>query len=116
MHRRACQNCGNLITKGRKDKKFCSESCRYVHWRDNPGTVPPCYYCGMPGNTIDHVPPTSARYRLVELGLQSRYPNNEVNACSECNGLLGCRPIWTLSERKQFIKKALQRKYKKSLN
>jgi len=116
MRRRACQNCGKLITKGRKDKKFCSEACRYTYWRDNPGKLPPCYYCGFPADTIDHVPPISARSRLSELGLSPRYPNSEIDACTECNCvLLGSRPIWTLTERKLFIKKALQKKYRKVL-
>ena len=115
MRRRACRNCGKLITKGRKDKEFCHDACRYTYWRDNPGSLPACYYCGMPADSIDHVPPQSARPRLAELGLAGHYPHAEVDACRECNCLLGARPLWRLYERKLFIKKALRKKYRKVL-
>jgi hypothetical protein len=69
----------------------------------------------MPAESVDHVPPRAARSRIIEAGLASRYVFLEVDACSECNGLLGSRTLWTLRERKTFIKKALARRYAKFL-
>lgn len=76
---------------------------------------PPCYYCGQPGITVDHVPPISLRSRLGELGLNDRYTFHEVRACHECNVLLGARPLYTLTDRKRFMKRTLRRRYARFL-
>jgi hypothetical protein len=73
--------------------------------------VDPCVYCGVIANSLDHVPPISARTRIVDLGLAARYPFYEVPACCECNSVLGARGLWTLTERRAYIKKALRRRY-----
>lgn len=48
--------------------------------------------------------------------LFSRYPFVEVHCCRECNSLLGARPFWTPESRKEFIKKALAKRYRKFCN
>jgi hypothetical protein len=73
--------------------------------------VEPCVYCGVAANSVDHVPPRAARDRIVSLGLAHRYPFHEVPACRECNSVLGARGLWTLTERRDYIKKALRRRY-----
>lgn len=73
--------------------------------------IDPCVYCGAAGTTVDHVPPQSARSRILEFGLVARYPFQEVRACGECNSVLGARGLWTLTERRRFIKQALRRRY-----
>lgn len=73
--------------------------------------VDPCVYCGVVGNSIDHVPPRSARERIVALGLKHQYPFYEVRACRECNSVLGARGLWTLTSRRDYIKKTMRRRY-----
>jgi hypothetical protein len=70
-----------------------------------------CYYCGQIGDSIDHVPPTSARLRIIALGLRNEYPFVEVRACRECNSALSLQGGWTLAERKRYIKRWLVRRY-----
>jgi hypothetical protein len=110
-----CQFCGTRY-RARSNKKFCSDICRARSWREPPEVeVPPCCYCGMPSDSIDHIPPRAARPRIIEAGLASRYVFIEVDACRECNSLLGARTLWTLRSRKTFIRKALSRRYAKFL-
>lgn len=47
--------------------------------------------------------------------MDRKYPFIEVDACSECNGLLGSRTLWTTAKRKRFIKLALRMRYKRFL-
>jgi hypothetical protein len=74
-----------------------------------------CFYCGVVADTEDHVPPRTVRPILLAEGLADRYPFIEVPCCRECNSVLGARCVWTLPERKRFIKKALRRRYRKWL-
>lgn len=74
-----------------------------------------CVYCGLLAGTIDHVPPISVRPTLIDLGLAARYPFLEVRACHECNVGLGARPLWTVAQRKQWIKGWLRRRHRKYL-
>lgn len=69
----------------------------------------------MPADTIDHVPPRSARERLKALGLSNLFPDIEVWACHECNAWLGARALWTIGQRKRLVKAALRRKYARFL-
>jgi len=117
----SCRYCAKEFTVSRQWQQYCSDRCRAQYWLEsNPrqkreAELGACYYCGATANSIDHVPPTSARTRLVDLGLQYKYPFKEVNACRECNSALGARGIWTLAARKRYIKRYLLRKYKKYL-
>lgn len=112
---RTCKYCSKSV-RGRRDKIYCSDKCRFADWREGHREVAkPCRYCGLASSTIDHVPPQSVRPRLQELGLSGRYEFIEVWCCSECNSLLGARALWTISDRKKFIKQALRRRYKKYL-
>ena len=52
---RACKNCGRPLMqpKGRREKKFCSDSCRMVWWNSHQAEVSRkayyslvCQYCG----------------------------------------------------------------------
>lgn len=119
-----CAYCGKTYTPLRRWQKFCGSQCRGYAFEDKEASQKvhnlklcekACYYCGVIADTIDHVPPTSIRPTLVSLGLHLKIPFKEVRACRECNSLLGSRDIWLLTQRKQFIKKALRRRYKKIL-
>ena len=79
----------------------------------NIGIMAACYYCGAPGTTIDHVPPKTARDRLIALG--RHFTPVELPACSECNSAIGARALWTASERKAFVKRWLRQRYAKYL-
>jgi|SRR5215471_349074 len=77
--------------------------------------VTSCVYCGLTADSIDHIPPRSARQEIIHQGLILQYPFIEVDACRECNSALGARSLWTLRERKEYIKKFLRKKYKRLL-
>ena len=113
---RPCKRCGKPM-RGRIDKVYCSDHCRYADWADGIGErrdIRPCWYCGVPSDTIDHVPPTRIRDFLTERKI-TKYPFIELWACRECNCLLGSRPIWDVHRRKAFVKKALAKKYRRFL-
>ncbi len=121
----ACRWCGSKISKKRKSQEFCSDSCRWRHWAENHPRIAkdkkfddiiPCYYCGLPATTIDHVPPRTLRGRLIELKLDKRYEFFELDSCLECNLLLGPRAIFSRGDRKRFIKLALRKRYRRFLN
>ena len=118
MHIRKCIECDKTIN-ARGNQKFCSDDCRYLNWartnRPSKAAPRPCWYCGLPSNSIDHVPPKSARAKIAESEDLKWIRFVTVDACMECNMLLGARPLWTTWERKKFIKKALRRKYVKYL-
>jgi hypothetical protein len=85
-----------------------ADHARAISYRSD---LEPCVYCGVAANTVDHVPPRSARTTIVSLGLVLKYPFVEVPACNECNVLLGARSLWTVTERRAYIKKALRSRY-----
>ncbi len=111
-----CKRCGARIT-GRRDKIYCSDACRFADWREGKTSAEAnlCIYCGLPADSLDHIPPQSVRPTLVKMGIASRFPFREVWACRECNSLLGYRELWTIELRKRFIKKALRKKYRRYL-
>lgn len=74
-----------------------------------------CLYCGEVGDTIDHVPPTSTRPTIIEMGLRHVYPFIEVRACRECNCALGDQGFWTTLERKRYMKRWIVRRYARIL-
>ena len=111
-----CVYCRREFQPTRAWHSFCSTSCRLQSQRSDRSTEYACCYCGLSCTGIDHVPPTSVRPTLVDLGLDTRYPFVEVRCCNECNSLLGARPLWTVSQRKAFMKKRLKRRYSKYLN
>jgi hypothetical protein len=77
----------------------------------------PCYHCGLPADSVDHVWPRTVLGRLdvapeLERVIQ-RAPQRTVPACRECNCLLG--PGWygngSLAARKRALKDKLRRRY-----
>lgn len=105
-----CRYCGSKF-KHRKGKLYCNDKCRYSAWSE---TAEPCYYCGSPADTIDHIPPKSVRQFLIDHQV-SKWEFKEVSACHECNTSLGTRLPWTPSGRKEAIKEILRKKYKHEL-
>ena len=119
-----CKFCASPINRKRTWQEFCSDTCRWRYWnQEHPRTKTdakikdsiPCYYCGLPASTIDHVPPKTIRERLRVLNLVKRYPFHEVQSCFECNIALGARALLTPQVRKQFIKSWIRKRYKRLL-
>lgn len=69
----------------------------------------PCVYCGIPCQTVDHIPPICHRDMLPAKDWYC------VTACSECNTGLGGRFLLTFEERFRFVKAWLCSRYKKQL-
>jgi len=87
-------------------KHFCDEDSRRR-----------CYYCGDPSDTLDHVPaidwvyslgPDSFEKQGIKLWL--------VPACRECNGLCNDKPLHTVTQRANFLWRAIENRYRKVLN
>lgn len=115
MRREICRRCFRPFNARRSDKAYCSDRCRYLDWHDRSKSPRRCYYCGATADNTDHIPPQSARRRIIDLGLSLKFPEIEVPCCSECNSLLGARALWTPALRKRFIKSALAKKYARFL-
>lgn len=108
---RACLTCLTAFRPTRTWQRFCSPACRTQAHRDERTAKYICDYCGLLADTVDHVPPLSVRPALIELKLAPRYHFVEVRSCRECNTALGARPLWTISQRKQFLIKWITRRY-----
>lgn len=87
-----------------------------------PDGATACYYCGAVAETIDHVVPqivlqTAAlsNDEAVTKYLHRRHRVMTVPACRECNGLAGAKFFDTLEERRQHVKNALRRRYRRLL-
>lgn len=63
----------------------------------------------MPADTID-------RKAIIELGHQTRFPFVEVDCCRECNVLLGARCLWTVRDRRHYIRDKLAKRYRSHLS
>lgn len=62
-----------------------------------------CHYCGLPADTLDHIPPRSC-YRQGDACFQ-------VPACNECNVLAGNTYHAEFRERCHYVKTALAKRY-----
>lgn len=60
-----------------------------------------CAYCGDPAETIDHTVPRSHLGRNPRSAMRHRFI--KVQACGDCNGLLGDRVDSTFSDRKRRL-------------
>jgi hypothetical protein len=67
-------------------------------------TVGSCFYCGQPADTVDHLWPKSQGGRSF------------VNACRECNSLLGARCFDSPTEKFLFAKQLLRRRLRGDLS
>jgi hypothetical protein len=81
----------------------------------------PCYYCGLPAETQDHVIPKSLieQYRLSDpVSVHALFAHGRtrvVPACTQCNSIAGARYHETLADRKAYVKQRLRSKYAKLL-
>jgi len=69
-----------------------------------------CVYCGEPADTRDHVPPLSRVSDYESLGLRTEI-YLKVPCCQECNTLAGNELQDSITERVEFIKGRIARKY-----
>ena len=89
-------------------------------WNDLPD---PCYYCGLPADTIDHVVPQSILKAVHDSGEEALYSaiyergrRLTVPACRECNSLAGAKYHHTLAERLAYVQAGLRRRYQQTLS
>jgi hypothetical protein len=68
-------------------------------------TYDPCIYCGMPSDTVDHVPPVSRAETLLDL--DPNMPLWTVPACLTCNRWLGAHPEHTAGGRRAIVRDKL---------
>jgi len=73
-----------------------------------------CTYCGIPAETLDHIPPISAVYFLSERAKED-FNFYKVPSCSECNSALNNTSLLSVAERHSYIRKFLKKKYKRGL-
>ena len=106
---RRCEWCGDRLTSTNPKTKFCSDSCRLSAFKAKP-----CFYCGAPATTRDHVIPRSFAKRLEDFAIVYKR-NVMVPACVECNSTAGNQVFITIREKRQFILGRYQIRYKKLL-
>ena len=74
-----------------------------------------CIYCGDPATTKDHVPPK----KWLKLFATHRKFCTEnkviVPSCGNCNGILGGHPLFTIEERRAYVRTYLWRKFARLL-
>lgn len=80
----------------------------------------PCFYCGVPADSVDHVIPQSLLLAVAALDPRiARYlvraRSRVVPACRECNSALGSEVYRTMEDRRNAAKKHLRRKYRRAL-
>jgi hypothetical protein len=82
----------------------------------------PCYYCGLPADTIDHVIPRSILKAVRRSGdeiltraIVDRRRTYTVAACRECNGLAGATYHETLEERVAYVRHRLAKRHRSAL-
>lgn len=76
----------------------------------------PCFYCGVPANSIDHVIPRVILRCLDPAVARDHRYRWTVRACHECNTLLGSRVFDTLEARRAALKDILRRRHKRLLD
>ncbi len=67
-----------------------------------------CAYCGVPADTVDHVPNLSYRMAMGKTACPDCWL---VDCCRECNSLLANSILTTFTGRRGYIAKRLRRKY-----
>lgn len=67
-----------------------------------------CIYCGEYADERDHIPPKKWRF-----GLAGVVPFRVVPACKDCNHMLGGKALFTISERREYVRAKLWRRNKK---
>lgn len=84
--------------------------------------VEPCYYCGIPATSLDHVIPVSMLAALEALGdddamaaIMGRFRYRVLPACRECNSVLGNKYFDTVGKRREYVKESMRRRYKSVL-
>ncbi len=117
MQKASCKYCSIIFDAPTIWYQYCSDRCkdRYLLETKELADLSACYYCGATADSIDHIPSQLDRAKLINLGLAFKYKFIEVSSCRECNSALGARSLFTLSERKRYIKQYLQRKYNRYL-
>lgn len=86
----------------------------------------PCFYCGVPSQSIDHFIPqvyVETLKSLAEINGVTRDESVEIltiqrfiPACLECNGIASNIVFKNPDQKKSYIKKKLEVKYKKIIN
>ena len=83
----------------------------------------PCYYCGLPAESVDHVVPQSMLDEWIRLGDLENYRlatgrnrRLTVPACQQCNSILGAKYDATLEDRRDRLKGRLRQKYARVLS
>lgn len=108
-----CKNC-TVRHLARPGKKYCSAACRWMGWYKRTHEEDTCVYCGLRADTKDHVPPQCVR-PFLERVRETRFKFLLVPACRECNCALGAKTLWTVRERKDYIKRWLEERYARVL-
>lgn len=73
-----------------------------------------CFYCGMPADTVDHVPPISRVDDYRSMGLRHEI-FIKVTCCKDCNTKLGASLQLSLVERYNVRQKQMEKEFKKIL-
>lgn len=74
-----------------------------------------CVYCGIPAESLDHVPPLSLTNMLNDRA-KEKLDFLKLPSCGECNSVLNDSPILSVSERRGKVRAHYKKKYRSALN
>lgn len=73
----------------------------------------PCTYCGMDASGWDHIPPLHFISRIDVKDIKHKL--RKVPCCKECNCIIGGILLFTIQERRSYVKRHLKIKYRSIL-
>lgn len=134
-----CDNCGRAYRTRDTWRRFCTPTCRHAFFKNNAvlvakgtalwrndfgnmvwtgGGITPCYYCGVPADSIDHVTPRNILQRMDVLYEELKAPAAlTVPSCRECNcAILQGHFYETMAERKEAAKDGIKKRYRSLLD
>src|ERR1700745_3610264 len=74
-----------------------------------------CIYCGDTAHVRDHVPPKKWLRLFAKHNTYLTENRVIVPACKDCNATLSAHPLFTIAERRAFIRTRLWHRFKKLL-
>lgn len=100
-----CMYCSAPFVTGKRKRLFCSDRCKVRYSREFRS----CFYCGSIADTRDHITPHSTERPSSQ---KRQWSTDYVNACRECNTMLGNSFPWSLYDRIMYLHDKFKKKKK----
>jgi hypothetical protein len=108
------KNGGAMPSKTNKERARLMKTHGHLYKRHFISEGYYCFYCGAPGQCLDHVPPIKIIDSLDQDKLKKdRIPKCLIPSCNECNSRLGDKPLITVMERLLYLESYYEAFFKK---